>query len=706
MYHSFLVLYLRIRMIFTPDISLFWLIPWAIISFALAFYLYSKSEWYNELHFAWKWILRLSRSLSLFIIGILLLGLIFQAFNYKKEKPVFVTLIDNSASMRNYADSNRVLSQIEEVRKKLKTQFGDRFELVEMSVGNQAQFSGKIDFSANNSALEKGFEKIMMDYYNRNLGGVLFISDGNFNTGSNPLYTSAKLNLTPIFTLGVGDSVPKRDHYIKNISVNEVAFLKNKFPVEVDIDAIKLGKGTYSVSISKGGKTIASKSISYEKGQREFKQVAFELEADQLGFNTYSVTIAKAENEYNYENNTRNFYIEVLDSKSKVVILAGAPHPDIAALKDVLEENENFEVKSFLAKDWNKDMRNVDLIVWHEPGISTDVSLLKFISDQNKPTLFILGPNTSNSVIQSLSIGLNTPGGNKMDETQGTVNKGFQPFEVSESMTKAFEYFPPLKSKFGSIGNSNISDILIYQRVGNVTKKDPLVYFSKKGNTKFGVIYGEGLWRWKMNEFVRTKDIAGYREFIQKTSNYLSVKENTSALRVTLPNRFTKNEEVIVNASFYNESMAPITTPKIQFTLKDEKGKVSKMEFATYGEGYKLSLGKLSPGKYEWVATTAHAGKTYSKSGAFFVENTTLEGLDTYANHNLLVEMADKSKGKFEQLANYSKLIDAIGKRDDIASVSYKETTYEDLIDYKWFFFLLLFFLGLEWFGRRINGIY
>jgi hypothetical protein len=68
--------------------------------------------------------------------------------------------------------------------------------------------------------------------------------------------------------------------------------------------------------------------------------------------------------------------------------------------------------------------------------------------------------------------------------------------------------------------------------------------------------------------------------------------------------------------------------------------------------------------------------------------------------------MSDKSKGKFEQLANYSKLIDAIGKRDDIASVSYKETTYEDLIDYKWFFFLLLFFLGLEWFGRRINGIY
>lgn len=693
-------------MIFTSDISLFWLIPWGIVCILLSYLLYSKSEWFNELHFSWKWILRFSRFFSLFLIGVLLLGIIFQSAEFKKEKPVFVTLIDNSGSMRNYADSNRVLTQIKEVRTKIKSLFGDRFDLVEMTVGKQAVYSSNVDFKEGNSALEKGFEKIMMDYYNRNLGGILFISDGNFNTGSNPLYTSSKLNLTPIFTLGVGDSVPKRDHLIKNISVNEVAFLKNKFPVEVDIDAIKMGKGTYAVSISKGGKTIASKSVSYEKDQREFKQVAFELEADQLGFNTYTVSIAKAENEYNYENNSRNFYIEVLDSKSKVIILAGAPHPDIAAIKEVLDENENFEVKSVLAKDWDKDMRNVDLIIWHEPGIASDPSLLKFVSDQKKPMLYILGPNTSNTIVQSLSIGLTTPGGNKLEELQGSINKGFQPFEISDVLLNSFAFFPPLKAKFGPISSTNFQDVLAFQRVGSVQKKDPLIYFSKKGEVKFGVIYGEGLWRWKMNEFVRTKDFAGFREFLQKTSNYLSVKQNTSALRVTLPNRFTKNEEVIVNASFYNESMAPITTPKIQFTLKDELGKSSKMEFATYGEGYKLSLGKLKPGKYEWTATTSHAGKTYSKAGAFFVENTTLEGLDTYANHALLVEMADKSKGKFEPLTNYDALLKAIALREDISTVSYKQTSFEDLMDYKWIFFLLLFFLGIEWFGRRINGIY
>ncbi len=107
-------------MIYTSDISLFWLILWAIISGLLAYFLYSKSEWYNELHFSWKWLLRIARAASIFLVGVLLLGIIFQSFDYKKEKPVFVTLVDNSASMRNYADSNRISPQLTDLRKKLR----------------------------------------------------------------------------------------------------------------------------------------------------------------------------------------------------------------------------------------------------------------------------------------------------------------------------------------------------------------------------------------------------------------------------------------------------------------------------------------------------------------------------------------------------------------------------------------------------------
>jgi hypothetical protein len=51
-------------------------------------------------------------------------------------------------------------------------------------------------------------------------------------------------------------------------------------------------------------------------------------------------------------------------------------------------------------------------------------------------------------------------------------------------------------------------------------------------------------------------------------------------------------------------------------------------------------------------------------------------------------------------------LIDVIGNRKDIVNISYEETNYNDLIDWKWIAFLLVFLLGLEWGIRRYSGTY
>ena len=92
-----------------------------------------------------------------------------------------------------------------------------------------------INFTESNSNLEKAFEYINTEYYNRNIGGIAFISDGNFNVGANPIYNAERIKLSPIFSFAVGDSIQKRDHLIRNIFHNNIAFFKNKFPIEIDI---------------------------------------------------------------------------------------------------------------------------------------------------------------------------------------------------------------------------------------------------------------------------------------------------------------------------------------------------------------------------------------------------------------------------------------------------------------------------------------
>lgn len=691
---------------FVSDISIFWLIPWAILSVLIAFWFYSNSNWFKELQRKWQVLLRALRSATLFILGLLLIDLMFETVDYRVEKPIIITMVDNSTSLLNYKDSSSVSSQLNDLQAAIQKDLSEEFDIVEMTVGSTVDYGKIKGFDAPLSDLAAGFEKINTDYYNRNVGGIVFVSDGNFNKGNNPIYSAEKISLTPVFTLGVGDTIQKRDHYIKNVASNEVTFYKNKFPVEVDIEAIKMGKGNATVSISSNGKIVASQQIKYKDGKRDFEHLTFLLDADKIGFQTYTVNVSEASNEYNYSNNKRIFYIEVIDSRSKVLILAGAPHPDISALKQVIEEDQNLDVESVLLKDWKNDLQKVDLVIWHEPGIGFEGSVNAQLIEKNIPVLYCVGPNTPASVIQKLNIGLSVSSGNQTDEMQGVMSEGFKYFEVSDEVKRALEYFPPLKTKFGEMKISGGAEVAIYQRLGGIKKKDPLLYFNKRGNVKYGVLYGEGIWKWKINDFVRTGSFSAFSELFQKTTQYLAVKQNTSALHVTFPKRFTKDEDVIVNATYYNEAMEAITEPLINLEVTDENGKKSKLQFGVAGKMYKVSLGKMKPGKYNWTASTKFNGKSSYKTGVFVVEDIAIESLDTYANHNLLNQLSSKTKGSFALLKDYQKIIDSIKNRDDIASVSHKEASFNDLIDYKLLFFLLLLLLTAEWFLRRWLGSY
>jgi hypothetical protein len=687
------------------DFSLWFLIPIGLFSVILTFYFYKKDGWFGDLKPFQQTLLRTLRFSSLFLIGILLLGLILQTINYRDEKPVFINLIDNSNSMMNHKDSNLVKSQITSYREKLKEKYGERFELIDLYVGSNVS-KQKLDFSEKTSNLEAGFEKINFDYYNRNIGGITFISDGNYNVGTNPAYAAEKISITPIFSLAVGDTTPRRDQLIKNVSVNDIAFLNNEFPVEVDVESIKLGGKSVSVSIFENGKQIASQSITYSNSKRDFKQVNFTLKANKIGFQTYVVKLKSLDGESTLKNNQRTFYVEVIDSRNKVLLLAGAPHPDISALKEVLDQNENIESESVLIKDWNKNLEKTDLVVWHEPGANFDASILQLLQEKRIPILYILGPNTEAAVATKLNLGISGMKGNKTDDIQPTLASGFNDFELSEKVAEALDFYPPLKSKFGTLKVEGNPLILLNQRVGPVKKSDPLLFFVNRNNLKTGVLYGEGLWRWKLNDFIRSGNHEAFSELFSKTMNFLMVKQQEAGLRIEFPKRFSIEEDVMVNASFYNSALEPITKPKIELKLTDSDGKVFRSQFGANGNGYKLSLGKLKAGKYKWYAETKFNGKSYKKSGVFIVEDIELEKIETAANHGVLKQVAKQSNGKFYLLKDYQKLINDIEKRGDITTISFEETAFNKLIDYLMVILLLITLLASEWFIRRFLGSY
>lgn len=689
------------------DIPLGWLALWAVISILVSFWFYQKKKWLKELSNRVRIILFALRSAGIFAIGVLLLGILFQSNEFRVEKPILINVVDNSGSMLNYADSNQVKNSLVNLEQKVNQLYGNKYDVINYFIDgkNTAGFK-TIEFEEPESNLSSIFELIQDKYYQKNIGAITLITDGNFNVGKNPIYSAGKIPLTPIYTIGVGDTLVKADHFIQNVIANDIAFLGNKFPIEVAVEANKIGKKTVWVSLKEGGKQIAKKQITYANTNFDVQTVQFLVEAKSIGVKQYTVEVQPIENEYNFLNNSRSVYIEILDARSKILLISDGPHPDLGALKSVLSKDVNLSIETALLNSIEQNLDQYDLLVLHQPDANKYGTEIDKILRSNKPIWFFIAPGTTSSTLNKLPIGLTVQNTRQFDNVQAKVNEQFNSFELSKTLQKAFNYFPPVQTKYGRIATANNVNTLLFQRLGNVSKKDPLFYFLEQNNLKYGVFYGEGLWRWKLAEFAKTKENIAFEELVAKTTQYLVLKNDASNLRISLPSQFVSNQAIIINAAFYNDNLAPIVTQKIELSVWDEQEKLSKYDFIPQQTNYIAQLGELKPGRYKWKAKTNYNGKSIEKSGDFLVKKLELEQLDTRANHNLLYQIAENSGASFFTLSEINDYYNALQNRKDIAPLKYESEKYVDLIDYKWLFVLIVSLFGLEWFIRRFKGAY
>lgn len=692
-------------MTWNTEFTAWWIPLFLLVSTAITWWYYKEQTWLKDTPRSLRWSLFSLRAVGLFFLFILLLGILYQGISYRTEKPVLLFVVDESSSLKNYKDSTEIQEKLTKLKADFDQRFGEKYQIDAFQIGEKLAALDQIKLKGQQTDLASGLDDLYSRYYNRNIGAVVLVSDGNYNTGVNPLYSTEKFSLTSFYTIGVGDTIQKKDQLIREVMSNEFAFLKSQFPIEVDVEAHKIGKSGGKVNLYWNNQLIDSKTIRYENGTYDFQQVQFLVEAKQVGFQRYTVVVENKENEVTYKNNSKTIYIEVLDGRQQVLILSNAPHPDMSALKSVLEKNENTEVKALLWEDWDKNTQKVDLVVWHEPGNGFKSEQLALLDRAKIPVLFFIGPNTPNTVMQQLQVGMSMTNTNQTDEVQARMNTGFALFEVPGNFTQELNYYPPVVTRYGSIQLSPKNQVLLQQRIGNIEKKEPILFFGQNDVRKYGVFVGEGIWRWRMNEFVRSKAAPNFDAFFQQVSAYLAVKKQSSALRVTPPRRFTIAERIKIKAEFYNEALELITKPEVQLEITAKKGK-SRFDFVPTSNFYTADLGNLPAGTYQWKASTKHNGKSYQKSGEFVVEAIALESLDTRADHGVLRQIAQQGNGMFARINQAEKAWKHLENRPDLVDVTFEESTQRDLLDYVWILLLIATLFALEWFLRRWNGAY
>ena len=632
----------------------------------------------------------------------MLLGITLEHFISKTEKPLIFIAHDVSESIIQNKDSSFIKNEYQASLNILSTQLEEKFDVINYKFSNTINDNIKSNYSGKLTDISKVLDQIYSQYSNKNIGAIILSTDGIYNTGSNPIYSANRKTYIPIYTIGLGDTNEVKDCRIDNIFNNDIAFLGNKFPVEISISQTDFSSKKMTVGIYLQNKLIQSQTINFKKDKEQHK-LNFILNATKIGFVKYTVKIKELEGEFTYKNNTSNFYIDIIDGRQKIALAYSGIHPDLSALNYVIENNKNYEVNLIQYKDLT-NINTYDLIICHNYENQNE-SLNDFIKNGKKPVLFIVGASTNFNDLSKLNIGL-TGKSNKSEDVIFSMNGQFNTILYPPNISNLLSSAPPLKSPFGNFKFSKSIDVLAYQKIGNIKLDNPLIYFNQKNAVKYGVIMGEGIWRWRLFDQFKNNTTDNFEFLFSKIISYLAIKENKTPFKTHLKNEYTESENIIVLSEFYNASYDLINTNEVEFRLTNENNKLFTYNFFKTTNTYKLDLGRLPQGIYKWSSSMEFNTKTYRNSGSFLIKEVKTELLNNTANHRLLRNISENTNGSFYYPNQLSTIALDINSRDDIVTVSYKEKSFKDLIDYKWILFLILSLLFIEWFIRKFNGGY
>jgi hypothetical protein len=652
-------------------------------------------------------ILAILRGALVTLIAFLLLSPLLKSTSRYAEKPIVLLALDNSSSIGLGKDSSFYKNEFIVKYRKLTEELSKKYEVQTFTFGDKISRNKVPSFTEKQTNMESLFNEVRDSYSNRNLAALILASDGIYNQGTDPLYVSDNAPYS-IYTIAMGDTVQQKDIKISRVNYNRIAFLGNDFPVEITVTAYKCEGSQSRISVSSGGQQFYNENFSI--GQPLFSHTfTTKLTASKPGTQHYRIAVSAIPGEISTANNYQEIIVDVLDSRQKILLLQAAPHPDVAALKQAIEKNRNYTVDNYMLSDFNGSIASYSLVILHQVPSANDVGFQ--VTSQLKtipvPVLYIIGSQSNIPAYNSLMTGLQIPQSlSSFNEATGVLNPDFSLFSLGPDIERIISEFPPLNVPFSQYKPGTAAQVLLYQKIGAVNTRIPLILFNQGVDRKSATITGEGIWRWRLANYAKIGNSLAFDELFTKIIQYLAVKEDKSQFRVMLKNTFSESEQVEMDAEIYNDSYQLVNNTEVNIVITDENKRNYAYAFTHTSNAYYLNAGSLPPGEYSFKATTNFGGKTFQKTGVFTVMVLNIESMNTVANHLLLNNLALRHKGAMVYPLQLDDIVKLLAARDDLKTITYTQKRYTDLVSFFPVLLLLLTLLSAEWFIRKRNGSY
>ena len=669
-----------------------WLFIAAMIAAIVALipYLYVNYPWKKGLTL----VLFFLRFAGIFLLLVLLLNPLLRRVANLIDPPAIAVVYDNSISVKKMTDSLALEILTDELRQ-IETELNSRDQEMYFQTLDGTSDLSAVNYEQEQSNLTQAIRAALDEFEGKNLAGMVLITDGIYNQGVSPSYLNYP---KPVITLGLGDTLSPKDLSILSIKSNTIAYQGNKFPVEVVIQDKGYEQVPKTLSLMKNGEIIAQRQLYQER------KVSFQVDASETGLNRITAYLAEKEGEISKENNRSDIYVDVIEGRERILIVAPSPHPDIHAVRKALDQASNFETELYIPSiSKTVPSGEYDVVIEHQAFSRAFPSL----NLQGNPSKwYILGPGSQTTGLSS-STGLDiVRKGNQKDQVKAAFNPVFSSFDVDREQTDLFADFTPITVPFGDYTTVGPVQTLIFQQVGNLVTNRPLLSIFDDGTTKSAFLAGTGIWKWRILEGIENSTSGGFDEIVNKLIQFLSIKADKRKFRFRpVKTDFSKNETVVFNVELYNDIYERVYGEKVDLTLIDENNNRTAYEYFPSQGDNGFELGLLQEGIYKFQAVSSTGGRENRVEGDFLVQNTNVESQILTANHQLLREISEKSNGAFLTISNVEELGNQIEKLNAKGIVRSKET-FSPFIKNPWILALIVFLFASEWFLRKYFGAY
>jgi len=553
---------------------------------------------------------------------------------------------------------------------------------------------------------------------------MLIISDGAHNSGANPVRL-ARTAHAPIWTIGIGSSETYKDAMLLQVNANPVVYQGSTVPVEVGYRVVGSTGENLTITLrNRKSQVVGRKQVDviseYSDGS-----VTYNVDVTDPGKQRFRVEISNLKDELTTDNNQHSFYLNVLASKMRVLLMSGPPDNGLGDLVRRLSKDEHIELiqrttrgRSFYEGSWPDEnlLKEIDVVILHHFPVRKNKSeqlgrFAEAVIKAELPVGFIDGGEVDLhrlKVFESVLPLTFSPA--SRGRAGGVLTEGqvipiqrhaimADPDEVDFS--GQWSGLPPLQFASGRFQIAPHANILAEFHPTDRPDRYPAIVVSETGGVKSVVILGRNLWRWGL---ASSGEDGLIEPFIRRLIRWLAVRKVGKRVNLQFDKELFSNQEsvgfmvTVLNENYLQLDDAIVSA---EISVGDTIGSETVLDGIGQGR-YRGMFQPWGEGEYRIRALAViEDSEIGTDQGRITVEPFSIELLDARLNEELLRAVGEFSGGGYIT----PNQADSLFLNLNIPPDERQETKRWELWGKGWILTVIVILLAVEWFIRIRMGM-